>query len=66
MKSMILYKNALLTMMALTMLAGCWTSGKPNAQDGAEMVRIRKDSCMATSGRLSADESLAVEVVITS
>ena len=44
--------------MALTMLVGCWTSGKPTAQDGPEMARIGKDSCMATSGRLSADETL--------
>ena len=59
MKSMILYKNALMTMMALTMLAGCWTSAKSTAEGGPEMAQTGKDSCMATSRSLSADESLA-------
>ena len=59
MKNMVLYKSAFPTIIALTMLVGCWTSGNPTAQDGAEMARIGKDSCMATSGRLSADETLA-------
>ena len=54
-----MYRNAFPTMIALTMLVGCWTSGNPTAQDGPEMAQIRKDSCIAISRRLSADETLA-------
>ena len=59
MKRMDMYRNAFLMMMVFSLLVGCRTSAKSTAEGGLEMAQTGKDSCMATSGRLSADETLA-------
>ena len=59
MKGVDRYKNAFLTMMALAVLAGCGTSGKPIVGDDSKSGIERKDSCAPVSGSLSMDATLA-------
>ena len=53
------YKKAFLTMMVLTVLAGCGTSRKTMVGDDSKTELTRKDSCAPVSGRLSLDATLA-------
>ncbi len=53
-----MYKNAFLTAMAFTLLAGCWTFGKYTVEDSLRNTQTRKDSCIPVSGRLNADATL--------
>ncbi len=52
-------KNAFLAMIALTVLAGCKTSGKNMVGDDSKSGIVRKDSCEPVSGRLSMEATMA-------
>ena len=53
------YKRAFLTMIALTVLAGCGTIVKPIVGGESKTGNSQKDACMPVSGSLSMDATLA-------